>query len=378
MITRRTSLSHNIVAFCRFLRANGVAVGPDEEATGLAALAQVEVGEREQIWLALRTVLCRRAVDLAAFDQLFAQYWKELAKAVDSKTKDDPKAKQRTQRNAARPKQGPNFDQLKAWLYGNKPTEETTLTTYSAQQTLTQRDFSTISADDLPLLQQYLRELSLRLARRANRRQQRTHAAQQLNLPRTLRTNLRRGGELLDLVYQKPRQNQLNVVILADVSQSMELYSTFLIQFMYAFQSVFRRIDTFVFSTDLHRVTTALKNRPFADALRYLSETAPGWGGGTRIGHSVRQFVDDYLTLVNKHTLVLILSDGWDTDDATYLTDALATLKTKARKLVWLNPLAGNPTFRPDTAAMQAALPYLDDFLPAHNVASLRALGRWL
>lgn len=373
MITRRTSLSHNIVAFCRFLRVNGFRIGPDEAATALAALAQVDLREREGLWLTLRTVLCRRAQDLAAFDQLFAQYWKELEKAVDSKRKDDSKPKQRTQ-----PKKGPDFNQLKAWLYGNKPTEETTLTTYSTQQSLAQQDFSAIAPDDLPALQQYLRELSLRLARRAARRWQRTHMQRQLNLPRTLRQNLRRGGELLDLVYQQPRRNQLNVVMLADVSQSMALYSTFLIQFMYAFQSVFRRIDTFVFSTDLHRVTAALKNRPFAEALRHLSDTAPGWGGGTRIGHSVQQFVDDYLTLVDKHTLVLILSDGWDTDDATHLTDALARLKPKAHKLVWLNPLAGHPTFRPDTAAMQAALPFLDGFLPAHNVASLQALRHWL
>ncbi|CCH02886.1 hypothetical protein FAES_4887 [Fibrella aestuarina BUZ 2] len=373
MITRRTSLSHNIVAFCRFLRANGLAVGPDEAATALLALAQVDLGERTQLWLALRTVLCRRAQDLDAFDRLFAQYWKELEKAVDSKTKDGANPRQRTQ-----PKKGPDFNQLKAWLYGNKPTEETTLTTYSTQQNLARQDFSAIAPDDLQAVMQHIRELSLTLARRANRRRQRTQAARQLNLPRTLRTNLRRGGELLELIYQKPRKNRFNVVILADVSQSMDLYSTFLIQFMYAFQSVYRRIDTFVFSTELHRVTQSLKNRPFAEALHHLADTVTGWGGGTRIGYSLQQFVENHLSLVNKHTLVLILSDGWDTDDATLLTDALTKLKSKAHRLVWLNPLAGNPTFRPDTAAMQAAMPLLDGFLPAHNANSLRALGRWL
>jgi uncharacterized protein len=374
MLTRRTSLSHNIVVFCRFLRSNGFGIGPEEEATALLALAEVDLGERTQLWLALRTVLCRRAQELATFDRLFEQYWKELEKAVDAKRKDDPKSRQRTQ-----PKQGPDFNQLKAWLYGNKPSEETTLTTYSAQPTLAQQDFSAIAPDDLQAVMQYIRELSLSLARRANRRQQRTHVVRQLNLPRTLRRNLRRGGELLELVYQKPRKNRLNVVILADVSQSMELYSTFLIQFMYAFQSVYRRIETFVFSTELHRITPALKNRPFAEALQHLTDTAPGWGGGTRIGQSLQAFVDEHLTLVNNHTLVLILSDGWDTnDDTTYLTDALISLRQKTRRLVWLNPLAGNPTFRPDTAALQAALPFLSGFLPVHNAASLKALGKWI
>ncbi|MBO0931261.1 vWA domain-containing protein [Fibrella aquatilis] len=373
MITRRTSLSHNIVAFCRFLRANGMGIGPDEEASALLALATIRLGDRDEFRLALRTVLCRRASDLEAFDTLFAQYWKELEKAVDAKRKDDPKQKQRTQ-----PKQGPDFNQLKSWLYGNKPTEETSLVTYSTQQNLAQQDFATISADDLQAVMQYIRELSLTLARQANRRHQKTASARRFDLPRTLRKNLRRGGELIDLAYQKPRKNRLNVVILADVSQSMDLYSTFLIQFMYAFQSVYRRIDTFVFSTELHRISSALKSRPFTDALQHVAETAPGWGGGTRIGASLEQFVDEHLSLVNNHTLVLILSDGWDTDDPQRLTDSLRRIKTKAKKLVWLNPLAGSPTFEPTTAAMQAALPLLDGFAAVHNVASLRALGRWL
>jgi uncharacterized protein len=374
MRTRRTSLSHNIVAFCRFLRANGFSIGPDEEATALAALAQVSLGERTQLWLALRTVLCRRAQELEPFDRLFTQYWKELEKAVDSKRKDDPAQRQRT-----RPKQGPDFNQLKSWLFGNKPTEETTLTTYSVQQSLGQYDFSSIAPDDLQAVMQYIRELSLTLARRANRRQQRTRNRHHLNLPQTLRKNLRRGGELLELVYQKPRKNRLNVVILADVSQSMTLYSTFMIQFMYAFQSVYRRIETFVFSTELHRITSTLKNRPFAEALAHLADTAPGWGGGTRIGHALHQFTEDHLAMVNSRTLVLILSDGWDTDeDTTYLTDALTALRAKTHRLLWLNPLAGNPAYRPETAAIQAAMPFLAAILPVHNAASLRALGRWL
>lgn len=373
MISRRTSLSHNIVAFCRFLRANGMGIGPDEEASALLALPSIDIGVRDEFRLALRTVLCRRAQDLEAFDKLFAQYWKELEQAVDSKQKDEAKQKQRTQ-----PKQGPDFNQLKSWLYGNKPTEETSLVTYSTQQNLAQQDFAAISADDLQAVMQYIRELSLTLARRANRRHQKTASARRFDLPRTLRRNLRRGGELIDLAYQKPRKNRLNVVILADVSQSMDLYSTFLIQFMYAFQSVYRRIDTFVFSTELHRITPALKNRPFAEALKHVSETAPGWGGGTRIGFSLEQFVDEHLSLVNNHTLVLILSDGWDTDEPERLTDSLIRLKARAKKVVWLNPLAGSPTFQPTTAAMQAAIPLLDGFAAVHNAASLRALGKWL
>ncbi|AQG79045.1 vWA domain-containing protein [Spirosoma montaniterrae] len=373
MILRRTSLSHNIVAFCRFLRANGLGVGPDEEATALLALAQVDLADREGFRLALRTALCRQVRDLEPFDRLFAQYWKELETAVDAKTKDDPNKRQQQ-----KPKPGPDFNQLKSWLYGNKPSEETEITTYSTLESVSRQDFSLVSADDLAEVMQRIRELSLTMARRANRRYRKTHAPRRFDLPRTLRKNLRRGGEILDIAYRKPRKNHLNVVVLADVSQSMSLYSTFLIQFLYAFQTVYRRIETFVFSTHLHRVTPALRNQPFGEALHELSANATGWGGGTRIGASLRQFTDEYLNLVDRHTVVIILSDGWDTGDVAVLAESLAHIKAKARKLVWLNPLAGNPAFRPTVSGMEAALPFLDGFAPVHNVESLRTLEKWL
>lgn len=373
MISRRTSLSHNIIAFCRFLRANGLGVGPDEEATALLALVEIDMGDRDGFRLALRTVLCRRVQDGEPFDRLFAQYWKELETAVDAKIKDDP-----NQRQQQKPKPGPDFNQLKSWLYGNKPTEETELTTYSVQENLSRKDFSLVAADDLAEVMQRISELSLAMARRVNRRHRKTNAFRQFDLPRTLRKNLRRGGEILEIAYRKPRPNHLNVVVLADVSQSMDLYSTFLIQFLYAFQTVYRRIDTFVFSTTLHRITPALKNRPFAEALQHLAGEVTGWGGGTRIGASLHQFADEYLSLVDRHTLVIILSDGWDTGDAALLTDSLARIKAKADKLLWLNPLAGNASFQPTVSGMEAALPFLDGFAPVHNVESLKVLERWL
>ncbi len=372
LITRKLTLPENIVSFCRFLRESGLSIGPDDEATALLALGYVDIGLREDFRLAFRTTFCRRAADLPLFDRLFAQYWKELDTAVDAKRKDDPNQ----QRPVSSPQ--PSFNQLKSWLFGNEPTDETELTTYSTQEALAQQDFSLVPADDLPELMQRIRELSLTLARRANRRHQKTTTVRQFDLRQTLRKNLRRGGELVELAYKKPRKNRLKVVILADVSQSMDLYSTFLIQFMYAFQTVFRRIETFAFSTNLYRITPALKNRPFADAIKHLSQTVTGWGGGTKIGGSLQEFTHSYLTLVDSQTLVIILSDGWDTGDVELLTDSLSRIKAKARKLVWLNPLAGNPAFRPTVSAMEAAMPFLDVFAPVHNIESLKAVGKWL
>jgi uncharacterized protein len=385
LITRHTDLTDNIVAFCRYLRSHGFRIGPEEEATALRATSLISPNDRTTFGLALQVTLTRSVKELELFGKLFDDYWKELENALDSKVKDDE-----TKRNRQQGSTQPSFDALKSWLNGNKSSEETETANYSPVQTLGQQDFSLIPADQLPELERLLREVSQTLARKLNRRHEKTIHARQFDLKNTLRRNLRRGGELLELSYKRPRRNRMQLVVLADVSKSMDLYSAFLIQFMYAFQNVFRRIETFVFATELHRITTELKQQNFQEALQKLSERQTGWSGGTRIGHSLHTFVSEYGRLLNRETIVVILSDGWDTDTrATVLNrgtgtmpDTLAEtmqrLHQKSRKVIWLNPLAGFADYQPRTAAMQAALPHIDVFAPAHNVESLRALGRWL
>ena len=388
LISRPTDLTDNIVAFCRYLRSHGFRIGPEEEATALRAISLITPNDRATFGLALQMTLTRSVKELELFGKLFDDYWKELESALDSKVKDDE-----TKRNKQQGSTQPSFDALKSWLNGNRNTEETETATYSTVQTLGQQDFSLIPADQLPELERLLREVSQTLARKLNRRHEKTIHARQFDLKNTLRRNLRRGGELLELAYKRPRRNRMQLVVLADVSKSMDLYSAFLIQFLYAFQNVFRRIETFVFSTELHRITAELKQQNFQEALHKLSERQTGWSGGTRIGHSLHTLVSEYSRLLNRETIVVILSDGWDTEDirATVLNrgtdipdipgslaETMQRMQQKARKVIWLNPLAGQPGYEPRTAAMQAALPYIDVFAPAHNVESMRALGRWL
>lgn len=372
MITRRTDLTSNVVDFCRYLRAHEFRIGPEEEATALRALSLVTPEDRTLFALALQVALTRSAQQVQQFPKLFNEYWKELEGALDSKVKDD---KKKHRQNGT---QQPSFNALKTWLHGNKNQEETETATHSTTETLSQKDFSLIPADQLADLVRIIQEVSQALARKLNRRQERAHSIREFDFKNTLRRNLRRGGELVELAYKRPRRKRIRLVVLADVSKSMDLYSTFLIQFLYAFQSVFRRIETFVFSTQLHHVTSDLKQQSFQEALRELSERTAGWSGGTRIGASLWTFTHDYSKLLNKETIVIVLSDGWDTGDPDVLTEAMQRIRQKSRKVIWLNPLAGNPNYQPRTAAMQAALPYVDVFASAHNVESLRALGKWL
>jgi uncharacterized protein with von Willebrand factor type A (vWA) domain len=158
----------------------------------------------------------------------------------------------------------------------------------------------------------------------------------------------------------------------------MDLYSRFLLQLLYALQHAFARVETFAFSTRLVRITEALARDTFRTALDTLARSETGWSGGTRIGASIAEFVASWPRLIDRRTVVIVLSDGWDTGEPQVLADALRTIHRRAGRVVWLNPLLGSPTYRPLTRGMQAALPHVDVFAPAHNVASLEALGRHL
>ena len=239
------------------------------------------------------------------------------------------------------------------------------------------KDFGQFGSDELEEIARLARRLVRKLASRPSRRWKAVRRGPRVNLRRSLRKSLRTGGELVELSFKQRKQKKTRLVVLCDVSGSMDLYSRLLIQFTYAIQNSLARVETFVFSTSLKKISGHLKNKSYERALESLAETR-GWSGGTLIGHSLSEFNSGWPELPDKRTIVVILSDGWDTGEAEELSQALAVLKRRAGKLVWLNPLIGNPAYQPLTRGMQAALPYIDVFAPLHNVQSLRALERHL
>ena len=181
----------------------------------------------------------------------------------------------------------------------------------------------------------------------------------------------------MELSFKQRKPKKTRLVLICDVSGSMDLYSRLLVQFAYALQNSLARVETFVFSTSLKRISGQLKNKAYERALESLGETR-GWSGGTLIGPSLAAFNSEWSALVDKRTVVIILSDGWDTGEPEELAAALTVLKRRAGKLVWLNPLLGSPGYEPLTRGMRAALPHVDVFAPLHNMQSLRALERHL
>ena len=372
MIFQRTSLSANIVQFCRYLRQKGFVIGVQEEALALTALQFIDYTDPAVFRVALKATLCRSKMQTEEFDSMFNDYWKKLAKALDAKLKYEESKKNP-------PVQSGSFKSLKTWLHGNrnKLTEE--IATYSIHENLSQKDFSSIPKDDVNELMQILKALAKRLAAKKARRYKFTHRIDMPDLRQTLRRNLRRGGELLEIAYRKPKRDRVKMVLLCDVSKSMELYTIFLLQFMYVFQQVNKGMETFSFGTSLKRISSLFKDKNFGEALQLLTRENNDWQGGTRIGESLETFVNNYSKdFLDSKTIVVILSDGWDNGNMFILEKNMQILHKKAKKIIWLNPLAGYSSYRTEVAGMQTAMPFIDIFASVHNVDSLRSLGKWL
>ena len=268
---------------------------------------------------------------------------------------------------------------VRDWLKQGEPTEEEREAAgYSPIEVHTKRDFKDFNAEELEEIGRLLQAIARALATRFSRRYRPARPPGRLDLRRTLRASLRRGGELLDLSYCRRARQKPKLVLLCDVSKSMDLYSRFLIQFMYAFQNAYRRIETFVFATSLHHVAPLLRGNDLSAGLDAIAAQVPDWSGGTRIGAALETFLSEHADLVDHQTALVIVSDGWDTGDIEILEESMRALQRRSRCLIWLNPLLGSPDYRPATRGMQAALPYIDLFAPAHNIDSLKALVGYL
>jgi len=371
MMSEAGDLTTHVVGFCRTLRGRGLTVGPKEAADALRALAAVDVSNRRECYLALRAVLTSRYDDLAVFDEVFWEFWNPPVPrgTADHPSPDLPALAADGQTPA-----------LLSWLDEALQTQgEETIPAYSPVELLTQKDFSTFSDDELDEVSRLVVAIARRVATRLSRRVRQVRRGHLLDLRRTIRHSLRRGGEIVELAYRKRRIQKTRVVLLADVSGSMDLYSRFLIQFIFALQHALGQVETLVFSTSLTRVTDALSESDLRAALAQVAHTVPDWSGGTKIGQSLRTFLTRYGdALLTPRTVAIVISDGWDTGDIDVLEEAMGELHARAGRVIWLNPLLGSPGYEPICQGMRVALPYVDVFASAHNLESLRRLERHL
>ncbi len=367
-VERPTEISSYVVLFCRFLRQKGYALGPVEEADALRALEYLPFDHEEQFIRALRAVLAKSRLQHLRFEDYYREFRDQLEQAVNAKIKKKPENKL----SAAQKRQA-QFEAIKSWLNLLPAEEEKELAAASGTEVLSKKHFADLSPEEMHLMMRLLQKAARRLAHEESRLYKLAKFHRKLDLRRSIRYGMRRGGEIQRLFFCRPKERKLKLVLLCDVSKSMDLYSRFFIHLIYAFQNAYDRIETFVFSTALHRVSDVFEQHHLAKAYELVSERVPQWSGGTTIGQCLSRFVTEYgHSMLDKKTIVFILSDGWDTGSPEMMREAMKRIRKSSKKIIWLNPLAGNPRFSPEALGMKTALPYIDALEPAHNLESLQ------
>jgi uncharacterized protein with von Willebrand factor type A (vWA) domain len=252
-------------------------------------------------------------------------------------------------------------------------------TAYSAIEALRKKDFENFSWDEVQEAKKLMAEMRWQLGMRKTRRMAPARRGISPDMRRIVRRNLKYGAELLELTWRKTREKPRPLVIICDISGSMSLYSRLLLHFIHTISNGLLNVEAFVFGTRLTRITRQLKRRDVDDAVRDVSKAVQDWSGGTRIGDALHSFNQQWARRVlGRGAVVLIISDGWDRGEAGTLNVEMDRLQHSCHRLIWLNPLLGSPDYRPLTVGMKTALPYIDNFLPAHNLDSLIHLGNLL
>lgn len=367
-----------VLRFAALLRREGLPVTLAQTTEAIRALDWLDLTDRDELRLAFRALFVGRPEEIAAFDRCFDAFWRAPTGGEPAAPPGVADAEPEGEGRA------PSLDRrreglgLEAWREEDEGAGDHPLgvPAVSDLEALVTRDFSTFTPDQLGEVYRLTLQIARRLGRRLSRRRRSVGRRGRLDLRRTLRANLSR-PDLIDLRYRRRKRQKVKLVVLCDVSGSMDLYTRFLLQFLFALQNVFGRVETFTFSTRLTRVTEHLRGRSYRQVLRRLADVRD-WSGGTRIGESLAHFNREWGHRVDRRTIVIVLSDGWDTGEPEILAAELLRIKRRAARLIWLNPLLGNPTYEPLTRGMAAALPLLDDFAPAHNLAALRDLAQRL
>jgi len=365
-----------IVEFCRFARKRGLPCGVQETLGALETTTILGLENSDELKFGLQSILCSSKDDCDLFEECFREFWGGSQAGLLPKAGSNSPREEKTIIDRSTPQSlisGGSGKDSSLEEAGSQAAAGA-----SARERLTTVDFSTVPPTDATMLEQIALRLFKQLSKRLARRR-RNGVRGQVDLRKTLRRNISRGGDPISLRYRERKRRPYRLVMLLDISGSMSPYSIFLLKFVYALQKHFQRVDSFLFSTRLVEVSSQFRGHHLSDALQALSQQPAGWAGGTQIGGSLREFNRLHRRKLRpSETLFIILSDGWETGDSAVLAEELGAVKQRVHKLIWMNPLLGMKDYQPITRGMSAALPYIDVFAPAHNVESLLSLEQHL
>lgn len=390
-------IERNLTHFARRLRKAGIKVGTGHVMEMLHALEVVGMQRKSDVKASLQAIAVYRPDQIPVFEAEFDAFWKDLLKAqsplFDMRVLPDDEQKQPPQERDRDTQERKKTEDL------DGEAEETTLSIsadevadseesedheaspedvimFSADEALRKKDFGQYTPDEIARARRVMERINWRLGTRKTRRMERAHKGESFDQRAMLRSALRQGGIPLDLKYRKRKEKMRPLVLICDISGSMDRYARTLLQFVHTLESGLDNVEVFVFSTRLTRITRELRKRDVDQAITDVVNAVDDWSGGTRIGEAIRDFNFRWSRRVlRSNATVVLISDGWDRGDPFLLGEEIARLQRSCRRLIWLNPLLGAAGYQPLTQGIKAALPYVDYFMPIHNLASLEALA---
>ena len=367
----------HLARFAGELRGAGIQVTPGDEIDAAEALGHVDIGDRGEVRLGLRTSLKIDFRAWGAFDDIFERCWRSEGPPRPRRRSRHPRSAPRAWRGDGNPLADlvRRLDRERGAGRDEDPGTDGGRPGYSPRAALGRKSFEVCTEEELAEMERLLSQVARRIATRRSRRLVPSRRGRVVDIRRSLRRSLVQGGELVELARRDRAVERPHLVVLCDTSGSMDPYTRFLLTFVLALGNVARRTEIFAFNTSLTRLTPWITAGNVAATLRRFARNVEDWSGGTRIGECLGEFADRYVRrVVAADTSVLIFSDGLDRGDTDALGEALLMVRRRARRVIWLNPLMGDPRYRPEARGMKAALPHVDHLVPAHNLESLEAL----
>lgn len=366
----------NALLFTRTLRRAGLPVSLEQTIDFTRALTLVNIGSREQVYHTARCLLLTNEENGRLFDIIFNRFWR--TQPENAPAQKAPIAPRHL------PKQREPFNVMTYMAYKVRQSDpDVDVTdksqTYSHAELLQHKQFSQMSPEELETIKRLMQEMKWQMALRQTRRRVIDRKGHALHLRGVLRSAAKMGGVPVQLAWQRKKVKKRPIILIADISGSMERYARLVLQFFYSVSHSLKEVECFVFATRLTRITADLRLKNIDRAIDEATRVVADWAGGTRIGDSLRTFNQQWSRRVlRRGAIVLLISDGWERGDVTVLKNEMRYLNGRCHRLIWLNPLSGQASYQPTVEGMAAALPYIDDFLPIHNLQSLTELSQHL
>lgn len=367
----------NLILFVNTLRRAGLPVSSEQTMEFSRALTLINIGNRDQVYYSARTLLISRYEHLRLFDFLFNRFWQHFTADTTSRPQKAPHAP-RHDRKHHRPL-------MMTYMAENAQHDAPEIevadksNTSSNIEVLRHKDFSDLTSSELEAVKAIITSMRWKVSLRRTRRFVSDTRGERLHMRKIIATAVKHGGVPVKFAYQDRKIKQRPIVLLADISGSMEKYSRLILQFFYCLSQSLSDVETFVFGTRLTRITHALKLKNIDRAIEEAAYDVVDWSGGTRIGESLHSFNHQWSRRVlRRGAIAIIVSDGWERGDTNLLKKEMRYLHHRCHRLIWLNPLSGRQTYQPLVGGMQVALDYVDDFLPINNLQTLTSLANHL